>query len=294
MKTQQGKIERNEWVRQQRLAGRSMKAISDDLGLTENAVHVICKKVGCTGVMVARESWLEHNKAASKEASKRLMKTEAQLNDELRPFGFEYVGGYEGCDSKVKLRCLECGAEIERFYSFTRNKNIHHFCPECERIAREARKASERWEQQHVKALRKISAAEQLELRLSVCKQCGQPFVQTQGKQLFCSERCRKSATNRRKDHRLTAANIIDKDITLERLYKRDSGVCYLCGKVCDWTDFVVKDGATICGDDYPSIEHVEPLSRGGKHSWQNVRLACRGCNTAKSNAPISLFLAQK
>lgn len=227
--------------------------------------------------------------------AERQKKTTEQLNDELRPFGFEYVSGYKGCDSKVRIRCLKCGHERELWYSFTRKRDRldYNLCPECERIAREERKASERWKREHVEALRKISAAEQLTLRFGVCKQCGQPFVQTHGSQAFCSDRCRKTSVNRRKDRRLTAANIIDKDITLERLYKRDSGVCYLCGKTCDWTDFIVEDGVTICGDNYPSIEHVEPLSRGGKHSWQNVKLACRGCNTAKSNAPVSLFLAQ-
>ena len=104
------------------------------------------------------------------------------------------------------------------------------------------------------------------------------------------SERCRKTALNRRKDRRLTAANTVDKDITLERLYKRDSGVCYICGKVCDWNDFIVEDGVTICGDNYPSIEHVTPISKGGLHSWDNVRLACRRCNTLKRNNPLPFF----
>lgn len=292
MKTQKDKVARNEWVRQQRLAGRSMKSIADELGLTENAVHCICKKVGCCGVMVSAEAWRENTSRAAQETAKRLRKTEAQLNEELRPYGFEYVSGYEGCDSMVKLRCLKCGAEIERNYNFVRTKHKTHPCPECQRIEREQRKARDRQRSENRREIRRQLKAEQLELSFCICKQCGQPFVQTHGKQAFCSDRCRKAYANRRKDRRLTAANIIDKDITLERLYKRDSGVCYLCGKACDWTDYIVKDGVTICGDNYPSIEHVEPISKGGLHSWANVKLACRGCNTAKHTAPMSLFLA--
>lgn len=30
-------------------------------------------------------------------------------------------------------------------------------------------------------------------------------------------------------------------------------------------------------------LDHVIPLSRGGVHSWENVVLACPGCNTRKS-----------
>ena len=42
---------RNEWVRQQRIGGRSMKDIAIDLGISENGVLYICAKVGCRGVM---------------------------------------------------------------------------------------------------------------------------------------------------------------------------------------------------------------------------------------------------
>lgn len=289
MKTQQSKVARNEWVRQQRLAGRSMKSIAEELGLTEGAVHSICAKVGCCGVMVSSEAWYENSRRASKETGKRLMKTDEQLNEELRPFGFEYISGYEGCDSKVKIRCLKCGTDLERWYSFTR-KEPHHYCPECQRIESVHRKARRRWHEAHQQELQKQAASKQIELRLAFCAECGQPFVVGK-RSRYCSTECAKRRANNHKDRRLTAANIIDKDITLERLYRRDSGVCYICGKTCDWTDFIVVDDVTICGDDYPSIEHVEPISRGGLHSWQNVRLACRGCNNAKGDIPPCIFL---
>ncbi|MBR3240485.1 MAG: HNH endonuclease [Oscillospiraceae bacterium] len=280
---------RNEWVRQQRISGRSMKDIAIDLGISENGVLYICAKVGCRGVMADPEETARRQRAASRATGDKLMKTPEQINLELRPFGFEYVSGYAGCDSKVRIRCLKCGAEIERYYNFTR-KELRHYCPECQRIEGERRKARQQQERVNRQELQRQAKSEQLELRIAVCKQCGRPFVQTRGGQAFCSERCRKTALNRRKDRRLTAANTVDKDITLERLYKRDSGVCYICGKVCDWNDFIVEDGVTICGDNYPSIEHVTPISKGGLHSWDNVRLACRRCNTLKRNNPLPFF----
>ena len=80
-------------------------------------------------------------------------------------------------------------------------------------------------------------------------------------------------------------AQIIDKDINITRLYKRDGGRCYLCGCECDWNDHKVsKTGYEYPGDRYPTIEHMVPISRGGLHSWNNVRLACFKCNTDKSN----------
>lgn len=58
----------------------------------------------------------------------------------------------------------------------------------------------------------------------------------------------------------------------------------HLCGGLCDWEDYVVRDGVVICGDWYPSIDHVIPVSKGGLHSWENVKLAHRKCNTRKGN----------
>lgn len=73
-----------------------------------------------------------------------------------------------------------------------------------------------------------------------------------------------------------------DKTITLDKLYERDHGVCYLCGKACDWSDFQKVNGAFVVGGSYPTVEHVKPLCRGGSHTWQNVKLACFACNTKK------------
>ena len=72
------------------------------------------------------------------------------------------------------------------------------------------------------------------------------------------------------------------KDITLMSLYKRNMGVCYLCGEKCDYSDYVIRNGTVICGDWYSSIDHIVPVSKGGEHSWKNVKLAHRRCNYLK------------
>lgn len=77
---------------------------------------------------------------------------------------------------------------------------------------------------------------------------------------------------------------MVDKDINLVDLFKKSNGVCYLFGKPCDIEDRREANGTIICGDMYPSIDHVIPLARGGQHSWNNVRLAHRICNSLKSD----------
>jgi 5-methylcytosine-specific restriction endonuclease McrA len=55
--------------------------------------------------------------------------------------------------------------------------------------------------------------------------------------------------------------------LTLRNLAYRDLGLCQWCRK---------NSGSTI--------DHVQPRSRGGTHSWENVVLACRSCNNRKGD----------
>lgn len=104
------------------------------------------------------------------------------------------------------------------------------------------------------------------------------------------SRKCEKCITKakRKRDRRKEVTRRIrigienDKDISLDSLFDRDNGVCYLCGKVCDWSDFQKVKGAFVVGGSYPTIEHVIPLCDGGAHTWDNVKLACHACNTKK------------
>lgn len=75
-----------------------------------------------------------------------------------------------------------------------------------------------------------------------------------------------------------------DQSITLRDVFDRDGGRCRLCGGLCDYDDFTLRQGVTIVGDNYPSIDHITPLSRGGTHTWDNVQLAHMHCNRVKSN----------
>ena len=68
----------------------------------------------------------------------------------------------------------------------------------------------------------------------------------------------------------------VDEKVTSDEVYKRDNGVCYICGNLTfqDWIDRPLNQRATV--------DHVIPISKGGPHTWQNVRIACWRCNVTK------------
>ena len=45
---------------------------------------------------------------------------------------------------------------------------------------------------------------------------------------------------------------------------------------------YINENGVIICGNNYPSIEHIKPAALGGSHTWDNVKLAHRRCNSLK------------
>ena len=117
--------------------------------------------------------------------------------------------------------------------------------------------------------------------RKDFCIVCGKEYETYNPAQKTCSKECGKKLAHAHKHKRIPKSQLVDKDITLEALYRRDSGVCYLCGKKCDWNDKTDKS----VGPAYPSIDHMIPIAKGGLHAWTNVKLAHFECNWKKSDA---------
>lgn len=229
------------------------------------------------------------------------------FDDEIRAYNVQYVSGYERFDSIVKLKCLECGCEwetnihnlLQRIRGNRKNRDnkrrLNHYvpCPECrkretERKREENRKAEdmERFVKSFSKWLKHNTVKNKAELK-KICKNCGIKFITTNSRQKYCCSRCKDRSKERRKElsrnERLLSRRH-DKGITLDRLYRKYKGVCYLCGQRCDYNDFKKIDGSIAIGKYYPTIEHVIPVSKGGTDTWDNVRLAHMICNSIKGN----------
>lgn len=116
---------------------------------------------------------------------------------------------------------------------------------------------------------------------IHVCEVCENDFEAHYPTTKYCSDKCRNKA-NKQKNRYKTIT--VDRGINLYKLAKRDANICQLCGLQVNWDDYSVKDSTVVCGNMYPSIDHIKPISLGGLHSWNNVQLTHRICNTRKNN----------
>lgn len=230
-----------------------------------------------------------------------------RISEKLRACGFEYVGGYSDRKSRVTVRCLDCGHVFDRVYEALVETRWNSRCPVCKaqedalvreqkRQEKEAKKKAERQAKQEIaQAVRnaKYRIDRFLDGRFTfesccVCESTkSKASMIRRGRNYYCSDECfelkqreRKAKDNLRRDHRLDKCKKKDGSINLIALYRRDGGTCWICGQQTDLDDKAEwEDGTIVCGENYPSIDHIIPVYQGGDHLWNNVRLAHRGCN---------------
>lgn len=177
----------------------------------------------------------------------------------------------------IKKNCVICGNEFET----RRPQQVTCGNEECKATHKKVSHSERNARYARMKPKRLVI------LEMRTCSECGEIFqVDSVKNNKFCSEECRKRFNNRKKDKRIPKEQTIDTDITLRRLFKRDKGVCWICGEQCSLDDWkYTEDGKKYPGDYRAEIDHVVPISRGGMHSWDNVRLAHHKCNRDKSDS---------
>ena len=239
----------------------------------------ITRMVGCSRQTVDKV-YLMHGLDASSNSTQKL--TDDDIQRKLGN-GWEYVGGYTGFYGSITIRCTKCGSEKKILW---RSVSQMGECS-CIKTERKARKETEKvlafWDElQKPRPLFK-------DFVVASCRNCGKPFVK-EGQSRFCSDKCRKSSSKaqryRHDDRRLRRMNASECDnITLDALINRDGLNCWICGEPCDLEDSFWIDKTFYAGNRYPSIDHVIPLAKGGTHTWDNVRVAHRICNSIKGDS---------
>lgn len=248
--------------------GKGIRIITRELNTTR---HTVVRCLRDRGYDTARNS-------TGKLTIEKVME---RLGDQ-----WEYVSGYERYNSKIVVRCRHCGTEKE----VSRQSALYEGgLGECRcfkqerRIEAETEKILGFWQElQKPRPLFK-------DFVVASCRNCGKPFVK-EGQSRFCSDKCRKSSSKaqryRHDDRRLRRKNASECDnITLDALINRDGLNCWICGEPCDLEDSFWIDKTFYAGNRYPSIDHVIPLAKGGTHTWDNVRVAHRICNSIKGDS---------
>jgi 5-methylcytosine-specific restriction endonuclease McrA len=279
--TREEKAERNEEIRRYKAEGHTHKETAEKFGLSKGTVQQIARGIA---PQTERRPDVYRNQWSSRDQTDRV----AAIISE-RANGFEYAGSYTGSDGTADLMCKKCGNIITRSWVSIRHndKRGHVRCPVCyEQKVEENKRIRENKKRLNALAkeqarMDKILSMKAEQLALKTCPMCGEMFV---GQNKYCSSACSKKKRNQ-KDKRLKRRKaMVDKDISLQALARRDGDVCYLCGEPVDWSDIEDRGYCKVAGEYYPSIDHVVPLAAGGKHSWDNVRLAHRRCNSLKSD----------
>ena len=204
----------------------------------------------------------------------------------------------------VMVRCRDCGAVT--VYHSTTLDHAHIPCKECETVRKEKRNEEKEREKAELDRIKlQLKEIKEQRRKLESFKRRFERDIERVRNRDANRERNRQKQRQRdklnelKREKRIKNNGRIDKDICLRSLYERDKGICHICGDHCDYSDHKVTDeGYFIAGLRYPSIDHVIPLSKGGTHTWDNVKLACFGCNSLKGNndgiSPMGIATAQK
>ena len=265
----------------------SYTVIGKELNRTQDSISAYCRKNNLDGF-----------RADDKDPNNAYINFIKNFN---KQYGdrYLYVGGYTHSDRGVIIECRKCHTQINMgMQSIRKHRPLHCACEISER--RQIKKDKKSLISILKKRANDLKLKEQKQQKLeqrqkdliSVCKECGKTFIGASINRKYCSAECSRRTGNRDKNKarmwRIISNGNADKDITLTKLIKRDRSVCHICGEKCDREDYIrTQEGYFIVGNNYPSIDHVIPISKGGTHTWKNIKLAHHYCNTIKNDKEI-------
>ena len=281
--------------------GKYCSKACHDQWMSENPRHekscLFCGKVFRTNLK--KQAYCSHScssthvhKTGKVKCSDTLSEREerfAQMVSSKTKGRFTYVCGYKSADDPVTIHCNSCGNDTQRsaqLFRASRHKDIE--CYTCNAIKR-----SEEQKQKRIDAKKNrdaqmianrylVAITKSFRVKSFVCGHCG---VVTYGKSnsKYCSTACMNKQNDYRKSlvrkRRVDANGKVD-TIGLPKLFKRDNGMCHICGGACDYNDYHIDNGSFYAHGSYPSVDHVIPIAKGGTHTWDNVMLAHMKCDS--------------
>lgn len=178
---------------------------------------------------------------------------------------------------KIPLQPIQCpGCKVE----FTPNRKNHRYCKRyCSIRLKELRKPRD-------------------EVRQYTCAHCSKTFGSAEMRHTYCSKRCKVDAWEAanpeaakalarihgaKRQARMKGADA--ENVDPFKVFERDRWRCHLCGIRTP------KSARGTYQDNAPELDHLQPLSRGGQHTYANTACCCRRCNIAKGAKPLGQLL---
>lgn len=234
----------------------------------------------------------------------------------------ETCGKQFQADAYKRFCCIECRRKWQK--SDRQRVVTHNLCKWCGKPIKEARNRDyccrpcsyadlHYWREYHLAERERLaqlkriiallkgfeSALKQAQTPPKFCKECGCKLPKRRHK--FCSNECSRKAYRRteafkelrRAGKRLRRARkrgAKGKCFTYVSIFNRDGWTCQLCHRPTP------KELRGTQNPAAPELDHIVPLSKGGKHIPSNVQCLCRECNEYKSNKlyPKGLFKQSK
>lgn len=167
---------------------------------------------------------------------------------------------------KVERACVDCAAPIMVVKSALTSR-----CKPCGRIYGNANAHATR-------------TANALAKHARICKRCGVSFQRMRNSTgRYCSKACSRVHATKEEARRIARAarRSLERGATVEhvdpfKVFDRDGWRCQLCG---------IATPRRLRGSkapNAPQLDHIEPIAKGGEHSYRNTQCACRKCNAAK------------
>jgi 5-methylcytosine-specific restriction endonuclease McrA len=117
-------------------------------------------------------------------------------------------------------------------------------------------------------------------IEIVVCLDCETLIVRRNSKHIRCKTCAylKQIARSNQREHEKRIPNRKAGDkITRKQLHIRDGGRCYICKRMTVLVNKSKKRNKRLA-----TIDHVIPVSKGGTHTWTNVRNCCWQCNIRK------------
>lgn len=195
------------------------------------------------------------------------------------------AGGHQRRTGKVQLFCSRsCSSQYptERKLAALR---VRHAVQRAGAAERRAQQVLNRADRDAAKRVAQLAVeAERLErlelLKRRQCQVCGTEFSPRIKRghqvQLTCSSSCADKRDKAIRQARKRAGG--GELVSPWKVFERDRWLCWICGSATS-ARYLAADPLS------PTMDHVTPISRGGAHSYANIKCAHAICNARKSDA---------